>query len=140
MDIKGNWFTGNLSILKEKVNGVKPSTYISNAVGCPFAYEVRPETVGEYTGLFDKNGKEIYEGDIVENAEGKAVVKFETVIQDMTESGFGTGFFADSLDLTDCEIIGNIYETKKCKNCGYNYQDPKYCSVWGRTADEHEWI
>lgn len=29
---------------------------------------------------------------------------------------------------------------KRCKNCGYNYQDPKYCSVWGRTADEHEWI
>lgn len=29
---------------------------------------------------------------------------------------------------------------KRCKNCGYNYQDPKYCSVWGRTADKHEWI
>lgn len=29
---------------------------------------------------------------------------------------------------------------KECFYCGYNYQDPKYCSVWGRTADEHEWI
>lgn len=31
-------------------------------------------------------------------------------------------------------------EKKYCKNCGIDYQDPIYCSLFVRSADKHEWI
>lgn len=72
---------------------------------------VDPKTIGQYTGLKDKNGKKIFEGDIVKSKYGVFKSKIEW---NDSFCGFfpfcnnDTGIFAD-----ECEVIGNIYENKE---------------------------
>lgn len=71
----GVWVTGNLAIIPKGWAGVAAGSYISDYSGMPFAYCVRPETVGQFTGLTDKTGRPIFEGDIVKKEYG---VGYET--------------------------------------------------------------
>jgi uncharacterized phage protein (TIGR01671 family) len=101
--------------------------YIVDVKGQP--ERVIDSTIGQYTGLRDKNGNEIYEGDIVmwghidepmarENPIRKAVVKFSPSLcfETFTKTEFGCphefhyGNFSYKETHKYIEIIGNIHD------------------------------
>ena len=118
--INGNWVNGLLANKNDK-------WYISNKAGSPFAYDVRPETLCQFTGLCDKNGKKIWENDILMAHLDESYPEdatYETVEWNAAgwvghETGSTDREYIDKFDLEHFEVVGNIFDNKELLQEGY---------------------
>lgn len=147
------WVYG--SLISEEVendNGKFMVTFIAPSIPCTSngmdmwtakMQRVKPETIGQFTGLFDKNNREIYEGDIVKYTRYKVhseYFKKDFIENDYVvywneekhafycttkfESGGGASgylnFHDERAEKEEIEVIGNIHDNPELLEGGKN--------------------
>lgn len=110
----GEWLAGDLLANKYERPNICP-------IGDVNCYPVIPETVGQYTGMKDKNGEKIFEGDIV---------KYSTTCEIFTVAWHGS--FAEF-------VISELQKPNKATRGSKNmYLVNRYCEVIGNIYDNPE--
>lgn len=108
----GKWVEGYLYPGIGQHKGKWFITVVDDCLTTSHTYAVIPETIREFTGLSDKTGKGIFEGDIVKIGGCKYYHKVEYL--------FAQFFVGINMPIAyarfDCEIVGNVFDNPELLN------------------------
>lgn len=117
------WVAGNLIVSNGKyyIHPVGNVVNVKNEIGrIIVTHEVIPDTICQCTGLEDRNGKLIWENDVVDFLGHRGIVKFEC-------GSFGIAY-EKHIDWD--EIQANIMPLTGCENTLYACENDNYISLW----------
>lgn len=104
----GEWLLGSLICYTRK------GELVCCIHGDYYSHAIDPATVGQFTGLTDKNGKRIFEGDILQNEEGCLFGASYRFRVEFCKGRFygdsGGDLTVCSSEMYLCEVIGNIHD------------------------------
>lgn len=96
---------------KKMIDDVIPTSETSIVELFEYEHQVTDvESVEQYTGLKDKNGKEIYEGDIVSVRNKNRKNEYDIGVVEFGEAAFRCPFLLGKYHSGQVEVIGNVHE------------------------------
>ena len=88
-----------------------------NAYGALIECDKKDYIIEQYTGLKDKNGKEIYEGDIVSVRNKNRKNEYDIGVVEFGKAAFRCPFLLGKYHSGQVEVIGNVHESNMEELC-----------------------